>query len=189
MVSRKVSKKVFTACWYNKSVERRQRRFKGKYKIGKGSVHEQLIADCMEDGQGYKNTTFIVNTMRSKEGMSPIGLSAVRESYLCLQPEKIRIKTVPTGNFCAHSNWAKATFNWSKQLAVAFDVLDPRQVPDPPMPPPLDKNARDDEEESDNESILRPNDDGDVVANDDGAADKCDAADNWCMMDDDVADF
>ena len=33
--------------------------------------------------------------------------------------------------------WAKASFNFCKQLAIRFGVLDPRAA-DPPMPPPLE---------------------------------------------------
>ena len=42
----------------------------------------------------------------------------------------------PQGSNDPNSNWAKASFNWAKQLAICFGVLDPMVVPDPPLPPP-----------------------------------------------------
>ena len=151
MATRRVIRKVFHACWHGKSVARKQRTFKGEYLIKDGSVEQQLIADCMEDGQGYKNTTFVVNIMRKGAGEKPVGISTVRESYLKLEPEKIKIKSVPTANFDAHSNWAKATFNWTKQLAICYGVLDPITEKDPPMPPPL--NPTNDSAENEDQDV------------------------------------
>ena len=121
--------------------KRKERTFKGEYLVPAGSKTEQSIADLMEAGHGYKRTTKQINKLLKRTTGKVIGASAIRESYLCLSPVSINIKKVPQGSNNAHSKWAKASFNWAKQLAICFGVLDPRTTLDPPMPPnPDDPN-------------------------------------------------
>ena len=70
-----------------------------------------------------------------KEGKEIVGMSAVRESYLRLAPVKITVKKRPQGTNDPHTAWAKASFNFAKQMAIRYGKLDPRTTPDPPMPP------------------------------------------------------
>ena len=51
-----------------------------------GTVESQLVADCMEEGLGLRNTTYLVNTYREKKGFMHVGRSAVRSAYLQLMP-------------------------------------------------------------------------------------------------------
>ena len=68
------------------------RTYKGEYMIPRKSLFEQVIADSMESGNGYEKTTKMVNHELRKEGKAIVGRSAVRESYLRLNPIKITVK-------------------------------------------------------------------------------------------------
>ena len=96
-----------------------------------------MLCDCIETGLGLKHTALLINKELNKDGLAEIGVSCLRESYLRLNPVTIKIRKVHMGTNDAHSPWAKASFNIYKQLAIAFDQLDPRVTVDPPMPPPL----------------------------------------------------
>ena len=121
--------------------KRKERTFKGEYLVPTRGKSEQQIADLMEAGHVYKRTTRQVNKYLKRTTGQMIGTSAIHETYLCLNPVSINIKKVPQGSNNAHSKWAKASFNWAKQLAIRFRVLDPRITLDPPMPPnPDDPN-------------------------------------------------
>mgnify|MGYP003335063525 CR=1 FL=1 len=50
------------------------------------------------------------------------------------------MKKRPQGTNDPHSEWAKASFNIAKQLAIRYGKLDPRRDPDPPMPPREENN-------------------------------------------------
>ena len=123
--------------WKKDDTSRKKRIFKGEYMIEPGGVSEQLIADCMEDGLGLTMTTDIVNEQRAQDNLVAVGRTTVRNTYLRLELQEEKNKTVSQGSPCAHSTWAKATFNWCKQQAICFGVLDPYVTLDPPMPPPV----------------------------------------------------
>ena len=57
--------------------QRRERTFRGKRVISPKGLSEQVIADMMEDGYGYKRTTKQVNRMRIKTGQRTVGRSTV----------------------------------------------------------------------------------------------------------------
>ena len=78
-----------------------------------------------------------MNKVARKENKPLVGISAARNAYLRLNPVKLKIAKKPQGSNDANSNWAKASFNWSKQLAICFDVLNPLKTLDPPLPPLL----------------------------------------------------
>ena len=116
---------------------RKNREHKGAYLIPRGSVHERMLCDCIETGLGLNHTALLLNKELKKDGLTEIGVSCLRDSYLRLNPVVIEIRKVPMGTNDAHSPWAKASFNMYKQLAICFDQLDPSITCDPPMPPPL----------------------------------------------------
>ena len=110
--------------------------------IPPGSCYEQIIADFLEEGLGLPEARYFVNQLLVEDGKEPVGLSTIRNTALRLKPKEIRVRTIPQGNQCAHSTWAKASFALCKQLAIRFGVLDPLK-PDPPMSPPLKFNNAD----------------------------------------------
>ena len=61
---------------------RANRRFFGEYLIQPGSIEEQLIADLMEQGKGYKKTTEFLNKTLKQQNKVIVGESAVRDAYL-----------------------------------------------------------------------------------------------------------
>ena len=127
----------------NYSPARKARIFKGEYLIPKNSYYEQLVADSMEDGNGLRKTTRLLNHALAQDGKTIVGRSAVRQCYLRLKPVKIKVKKRPQGTNDPYSEWSKASFNIAKQLAIRYGKLDPRCEPDPPMPPREEKNNDD----------------------------------------------
>ena len=117
------------------SFERKKRAYLGEYMIPPGSFYEQLIADSMESGNGMKKTTRLLNYELKKDGKETVGISTVRQCHLRLKPVKIKVKKRPQGTKDPHTAWAKASFNFAKQLAIRYGKLDPRVTADPPMPP------------------------------------------------------
>ena len=94
------------------------------------------MCGMLETGLGLNHTTLLLNRELVKDGKPEVGVSCVRDSYLCLCPAVIPIRKVAMGTNDAHSPWAIASFNIFKQLAICFRKLDPYTTPDPPMPPP-----------------------------------------------------
>ena len=56
---------------------------------------EQLVADSMEDGNGIKKTTRLVNHALVKEGKTIVDMSAMRACYLRLSHAKIKLRKRP----------------------------------------------------------------------------------------------
>mmetsp|Transcript_52967 Transcript_52967/g.53395 ORF Transcript_52967/g.53395 Transcript_52967/m.53395 type:complete len:96 (+) Transcript_52967:556-843(+) len=90
--------------------QRQNRSFFGSHLIEPRSVEEQLSADLMEQGKGYKKTTDFMNKIAKQEDKPIVGRTAVRDAYLCLNPVKLKIAKKPQGSNNANSNWAKASF-------------------------------------------------------------------------------
>ena len=116
---------------------RKHREFAGTYLIPRNSLYERMVCDLLERGLGIHHTTLLINAELKKDGLEEVGASCVRDTYYRLCPEIIPIRKVAMGTNDAHSSWAKASFNISKQLAICFGVLDPLVILDPPMPDPL----------------------------------------------------
>ena len=51
-----------------------------------------------------------------------------------MKPLITKVVTINQQNEDPNSAWAKARFNWLKQLAIRFRILDPQQFKDPPLP-------------------------------------------------------
>jgi len=96
-----------------------------------------MVCDLLERGLGIHHTTLLINAELKQDGLEEVGASCVRDTYYRLCPEIIPIRKVAMGTNDAHSSWAKASFNISKQLAICFGILDPLVILDPPMPDPL----------------------------------------------------
>ena len=53
-----------------------------------------------------------------------------------MKPLITKVVKINQQNKGPHTAWAKARFNWLKQLAIRFRILDPQQFKDPPLPLP-----------------------------------------------------
>ena len=118
----------------------KNREFKGLHLIPRNSLYERMVCDLLERGLGIHHTTLLVNSELKGDGFQEVGASCVRDTYHRLGPAIIQIRKVAMGTNDAHSAWAKASFNISKQLAICFGVLNPHIILDPPMPDPLPVN-------------------------------------------------
>ena len=94
--------------------ERKRRKYKGEYVVKPGSESEQIIADFMDQGCGYRKIAKNLNKhLHTKNQLQP-GVSCIRKLYLRLQPAIILIWRVPQGTYEPSSDWAQSSFNWVK---------------------------------------------------------------------------
>lgn len=100
----------------------------GQMKLIKlGSVEEQIAADAIEGGLGYRQATLLVNEYRAAlprpEGTAPphnICIGAVHGAMMRLKPVTTQVLISKQGSFDASSGWAMARHKWTLQLLVRF---------------------------------------------------------------------
>ena len=114
-------------------VERKSRTFKGEYLVAKGSLDEQIIADLYENGHSINHVWIIVNQRRQKQGLDFLTKTTISNTIKRLPRKSMKIKKISQGSSNAHSDWAKAGFNFMKQLLVRFQIIVP-PFNDPPLP-------------------------------------------------------
>ena len=68
------------------------------------SSGEIIIADWMEQGLGFRNTTLMVNKNRLDEGRGHVGMIAVRDAFLPMNPVITKINKRMQGSKC-NTNW------------------------------------------------------------------------------------
>ena len=92
-----------------------------------GSVEEQIAADAIEGGLGYRQATLLVNEYRAAlprpEGTAPphnIFIGAVHGAMMRLKPVTTKVLISKQGSFDASSGWAMARHKWTLQLLVRF---------------------------------------------------------------------
>ena len=91
-----------------------------------GSVESEMIATCMEDGFGIKNTTMMVNAHRVENGDVHVGESAVYNGYTRMQPivTKIQKHAQAGGPAWENANWCYA---YQKAVRFGLDVPTDKQ--------------------------------------------------------------
>ena len=67
-------------------------------------------------------------------GKSIVGQTTILNTYHRMKPLVTKVVTISQGSSDPTSAWAKARFNWVKQLGIRFGVIDPTKDRDPPMP-------------------------------------------------------
>ena len=100
--------------------------------ISRGSVEEQIIADCFESGGSTKEATEKVNEYRSQINATHVGNSTVLTAMHRLKPVIRKIGHKAMGNYSPDSTWAKGRFGWARQLAIQYGVLTWEEPEDPP---------------------------------------------------------
>ena len=90
--------------------------------IKEGSVEEQIIANWMEQGLGFRQTTLMVNQHRREEGMRLVGRSAVQHHFDKMHPAINRISKTCQGNTNNHA-WEQARKRQCEQLLIMFGRL------------------------------------------------------------------
>jgi hypothetical protein len=85
------------------------------------SLECQMVADCMEDGFGIKNTTMMVNAHRLENGLEHVGESAVYNGYNRMLPKvsKIQKHAQSAGPEWERANWCAA---WQKGVRFGLDM-------------------------------------------------------------------
>ena len=65
--------------------------------------------------------------------MEIVGFSTIYNTYMKMKPKVSQVGKVSQGSHNPDSAWAKARFNFIKQLAIRFGKLDPTKVSDPAL--------------------------------------------------------
>ena len=63
-----------------------------------------------------------------------VGLSTILNMYHRMKPLVSKLVIISQGSSNPSSPWARARFNWIKQLAICFGKLVPTKFRDPPIP-------------------------------------------------------
>ena len=82
-----------------------------------------LIADNIENGMGYRNTTRIVNGHQEELGLEQYSFSAVWSLCQRIMPKTVSIEKRTQGSTDVNSDWCKASFGWALQLLIHFGKL------------------------------------------------------------------
>jgi hypothetical protein len=78
------------------------------------AVHE------LETGGSRKSATEFVNQHRRENGLEAVGVSTIYNLMHRLGVVTTRVRRRPQGDFSPNSKWAKARFNWVRQLGVFY---------------------------------------------------------------------
>ena len=68
---------------------------RGTRKLKLGSLDEQLIADWIEDGLGFRLTTMLLNSHSQQQGLTLVGQKSVYNAINQLSPRFSRIEKKP----------------------------------------------------------------------------------------------
>ena len=66
-----------------------------------------------------------------------MGMTCVFDTYKRMRPLVTKVVVISQGSDDLNSPWARAHFNWFKQLAIRYGKLDPTKFRDPPLPQTL----------------------------------------------------
>ena len=92
-----------------------------------GSLEEQIAADCIEGGFGYRQATYLVNEYR--ERLEPpkvaVGRTAVYSAVQRLNPKVTAVLIAKQGSYDVASPWAIARLRFSCQLLVRLGLMTP----------------------------------------------------------------
>jgi hypothetical protein len=92
-----------------------------------GSVEEQILADAIESGCGFRQATRLVNEHRKQldppPGLLEVVVSAVYGAHLRLEPVVTAILDRKQGSFDKTSGWAKARLMFVLQLLIRFGLM------------------------------------------------------------------
>ena len=97
-------------------------------KLKAGSLDEQLIADWMEDGLGYRLTTMLLNSHRQQQGLPLVGLKSIYNAINRLSPRFSRIDKKPQ----TAENldlWSEARMNWVSHLLIRSKSIRNKDLP------------------------------------------------------------
>ena len=90
--------------------------------IQQGSMEEQIIADWMEQGLGFRQTTKMVNQHRRDQGLTLVGRSAVRNHFEKMNPVISRTQKICQGN-SNNKGWIDARKRQCEQFCIMFNKL------------------------------------------------------------------
>jgi len=118
--------------------KRKSHERKKGWAVNSDGFEGQLLADFLEGSTGdFCGARDVLNIQRDAEGKENVSLSTVfRHVTKKMEKNKAKTEKVSQGSTNPYSPWARARFNFNKQLAIRFGVLDPHKTPDPPMPSP-----------------------------------------------------
>ena len=97
-------------------------------KLKAGSLDEQLIANWMEDGLGFRLTTMLLNSHRQQQGLPLVGLKSVYNAIHRMSPRFSRIEKKPQ----TAENldlWSEARMNWVSQLLIRSNSITNNDLP------------------------------------------------------------
>ena len=99
------------------------------YLIPPKSYQTQLIADLIEGGFGFSNTTFFVNLYREDNNLPHVGRSTIYETVKRMKPVITKIQKRCQGSFNINSGWCRANYRWSLQLLIMFRKIETQDIP------------------------------------------------------------
>jgi len=91
-------------------------------KIKAGSIEEEMIANWMEEGLGFRLTTMFLNEHLKEEGHEEIGVKSVYNAFNRLNPLITKIGKKPQQPQNIHL-WAEARYNWVTQLLLRTKAI------------------------------------------------------------------